>query len=149
MNQRKDAVKKYFYDGYSYLEIIKFLSKYHDIFISLRQLYRILGNLGLFRRKQHSNVNWILLVVRYLLKDSSSSWGYGSMYQKLRHLGYITNKEKVRLCLKILRNLWHCYNVREYKGGSTFLPVQVTCGTSTDMINWSHIGLLFMYRPLQ
>ena len=73
MDERNDAVKKYFYDGYSYLEIINLLSKYHDIFISLRQLYRILGNLGLFRRKQHSNVNWILLVVRYPLKDPSSS----------------------------------------------------------------------------
>ena len=67
---REDANKKYFYDGYSYLEIIKSLSKYHDISISLRQLYRILRNLGLFRRKQHPNMNEILLVLRYMLKDS-------------------------------------------------------------------------------
>ena len=67
---RKDANKKYFYDGYSYLEIIKSLSKYHDISISLRQLYRILRNMGLFRRKQHPNMNEILLVLRYMLKDS-------------------------------------------------------------------------------
>ena len=93
---RKDAIKKYFYDGYNYLEIIKFLSKYNDISFSLRQLHRILRNLGLFRRKQHSNVNGMLLVLRYLLKESSSSLGYRSM-----RLGYITNKETVRLCLKI------------------------------------------------
>ena len=99
---RKDAIKKYFYDGYSYLEITKFLSKYHVISISLRQLHRILRNLGLFRRKQHSNVNEILLVLRYMLKDSNSSLGYRSMHQKLRRLGYITNKETVRLCLKNL-----------------------------------------------
>ena len=99
---RKDAIKKYFYDGYSYLEIIKFLSKYHDISISLGQLHRILSNLDLFRRKQHSNVNEILLVFRYMLKDSSSSLGYRNMHQKLRRLGYITNKETVRLCLKNL-----------------------------------------------
>ena len=99
---RKDVIKKYLYGGYSYLEIIKFLSKYHDIFISLRQLYRILRNLGLFRRKQHSNVNEILLVLKYMLKDSSFSLGYRSMHQKLRRLGYITNKETVRLCMKNL-----------------------------------------------
>ena len=98
----KDAIKNYFYDGYSYLEIIKFVSKYHDISISLRRLHRILRNLGLFRRKQHSNVNEILLVLIYMLKDSSSSLGYRSMHQKLRRLGYITNKETVRLCLKNL-----------------------------------------------
>ena len=28
-----------------------------------------------------------------------------------------------------------CGNVEDYKGDSTFLPVQITCGTSTDMIN--------------
>ena len=94
----KDAIEKYFDDGYTYLEII---SKYYDISSSLRQLYRILRNLGLFRRKQHPNVNEILLVLRYMLKDSSSSLRYWSLYQKLRRLGYITNKEKVRLCLKI------------------------------------------------
>ena len=128
---RKDAVKKYFFDSYSYLEIIKFLSKYHDISISLRQLHRILRNLGLFRRKQHSNVNGMLLVLRYLLKESSSSLGYRSM-----RLGYITNKETVRLCLKIQTNLMQqCGNVGDYKGGSTFLPVQIRCGASTNMIN--------------
>ena len=99
---RNDAIKKYFCDGYSYLEIIKFLLKYHDISISLRQLHIILRNLGLFRRKQHSNVNEILLVLRYLLKDSSSSLGYRSMHQKLRRLGHIANKETVRLRLKNL-----------------------------------------------
>ena len=99
---RKDAIEKYFYDGYSYLEIIKILSKYHDISISLRQLHRILRNLGLFRRKQHSNVNGILLVLRYMLKDSSYSLSYRSLHQKLRRLEYIINKETVRLCLKNL-----------------------------------------------
>ena len=34
---RKDVIQKYFYDGYIYLEIIKFLSKYCDISISLRR----------------------------------------------------------------------------------------------------------------
>ena len=92
---RKDAIKKYFCDGYSYLKIIKFLSKYHDISISLRQLHRILRNLALFRRKQHSNVNEILLVLRDMLKDSSSSLGYRSMHEKLRRSRYITNKETV------------------------------------------------------
>ena len=53
----KDVVKKYFYDGYRYLEIINFLSKYHEVSILLRRLYRFLRNLGLFRRKQHSNLN--------------------------------------------------------------------------------------------
>ena len=73
---RKDAIKIYFYDGYNYLEIINFLSKYHDISIPFRQLLRILRNLVLFRRKQHPNVNEILLVLRYMLKGSSSSLGY-------------------------------------------------------------------------
>ena len=97
----KNAIEKYFDDGYTYLEILKFISKYYDISSSLRQLYRILRNLGLFRRKQHPNANEILLVLRYMLKDSSSSLRYWILYQKLRRLGYITNKEKVRLCLKI------------------------------------------------
>ena len=37
-----------------------------------------------------------------MLKGSSSGLGYRSMQEKLRRLGYITNKETVRLCLKNL-----------------------------------------------
>ena len=65
-------------------------------------MHRILRNLGLFRRKQHSDVHEIFLILRYTLKDSSSSLGNRSMHQKLRRLGYVTNKETVRLSLNNL-----------------------------------------------
>ena len=142
---RKDAIKNYYYDGYSYLEIIKFLSKYHDISISLKELYRILRNLGLFRRKQHSNMNGILLVLRYMLKDSSSSLGYRSIHQKFRRLPYITNKETVRLRLKspdeshvALRYCWRLQRPQYISPGLDHI------GTSKDIINWNHMGLIFM-----
>ena len=41
---RKETIKKYFYDGYSYLEIMKVLSKYHDISIYFTQT--VTQNLG-------------------------------------------------------------------------------------------------------
>ena len=98
----EDVIKRYLYDGYSYCEILCFLAKYHNISVSLRQLHRILRKYDLFRRKNYSSLNEIILALKMLLKESGSSLGYRRIHQKLRQLGYFIDKETVRLCLKIL-----------------------------------------------
>ena len=48
----KDSnIKEYFLAGFSYTEILAFLSMYHGNELSLRQLHRNLRRLGMFRRK--------------------------------------------------------------------------------------------------
>ena len=101
-SSEEDAIKRYLYDGYSCYEIFCFPEKYHNISISLRQLHRILRKYGLFRRKNYSSMNEIILALRMLLKESGSSLGYRRIHQKLRQLGCFIDKETVRLCLKML-----------------------------------------------
>ena len=111
-SSEEDVIKRYLYDGYSYCEILCFLAKYHNISISLRQLHRILRKYGLFRRKNYSSLNQIILALKMLVKEFSSSLGYWGIHQKLRQLGCFIDKETVRLCLKILdpsgAELWIC-----------------------------------------
>ena len=101
-SSEEDVIKRYLYDGYSYREILCFLAKYHIISISLRQLNRIWRKYGLFRRKNYSSLNGIILALKMLLHEYGSSLGYRRIHQKLRQLGCFIKKETVRLCLKIL-----------------------------------------------
>ena len=96
-----DVIKRYLYDGYSYCEILYFLAQCHNISISLRQLRRILRKYGLFRSKNYSSFNEMILALKMLLKESGSNLGFRRIYQKLRQLGYFIDKETVRLRLNI------------------------------------------------
>ena len=101
-SSEEDLIKRSLYDDYSYCEILCFLENYHNISISLWQLHRILRKYGLFRRKNYSNMNKIILALRMLLKESGSSLGYQRIHQKLWQLGCFVDKETVRLHLKML-----------------------------------------------
>ena len=47
-----EIIKQYFWGGFSYQCMIKLLSEYHEIHISIRTLRRRLQDMGLARRKQ-------------------------------------------------------------------------------------------------
>ena len=91
----KDAIiKNYSSTGFSYQEILAFLSLHHGLEIFLRQLYRYLRCLGLFRRRNKDDLNIVILKMKREISSSSSCFGYRSMHQKLR--------QTVRLTLKAL-----------------------------------------------
>lgn len=48
---RESLITTYFKEGFTYNEIVNFLSKYHSISISRRHLIRILQKLGLKRKE--------------------------------------------------------------------------------------------------
>ena len=97
-----DLVKKYFLLGFSYNEIVQYLATTNGITLSVRQLNRILRSLGLFRRHHHISPNVTLQAVQEELKGSSSEFGYRLMHQKLRSKGLNTDRESVRIALKLL-----------------------------------------------
>ena len=91
-SSEEDVIKRYLYDGYSYCEILCFLDKYHNISISLRQSYRILRKCGLYRRKNYSSMNEIILALKMLVQEYRSTLGYRRIHQKLRQLHCFIDK---------------------------------------------------------
>ena len=93
---RDEIVEEYFKIGLSVPEITLFLCSVHRIFISLRQVKRILRRLGCRRRSQ-SGLNEIVEVVEEELRGSGSLLGYRAMHKRLTTIyGLLTTREVVR-----------------------------------------------------
>ena len=119
---REVLLRKYFNLGFSYLEIIVFLSKFHGIVLSLRQLKRLLKAMRLCRRTEGNSVPEVAQAIEMELKGSASSLGYRAMHQRLQiEHGLVTSRETVREILKIVdsegvkRRSRHKLKRRQYK----------------------------------
>ena len=66
---RLELVQWYFLKGFSYKEIIMFLSNQHGIDISLRQLHRLLHQQHLYRRHHKDTVNVVLEAIKADIDD--------------------------------------------------------------------------------
>lgn len=99
---RDNIITRYFSSGMLYAEILYFLSSYHRIQLTVRQLHRVLRRLGLFRRGNRSNINDVLTFVQAQLNGSASCQDYRSMHQLLRNHGFNINRENVRMILSTL-----------------------------------------------
>ena len=78
----KDSIiKEYFLAGFSYTEILAFISMYHGNELLLRQLHRNLRRLGMFRRKNSDDINTITVGVKIEADTSSSGYGYRMIHQ--------------------------------------------------------------------
>ena len=115
-------LRKYFHLGFPYMEILAFLSKFHGIVLSLRQIKRLLRAMGLSRRRESNSVLEIAEAVEIELKGSASSIGYRAMHRRLQmEHGLVTTRETVRKVLKIVdlegveRRLRHRLKRRQYK----------------------------------
>lgn len=88
----------YFLRGFSQLEILAFLTT-HDILISERTLQRILNSLGLFRRKNFSDVDEVIDFIYQQLQRSGRQHGYRFMHHKCIAAGLTVSRETVRIIL--------------------------------------------------
>ena len=66
---RLELVQWYFLKGFSYKEVIMFLSNQHGIDISLRQLHRLLHQQHLYRRHHKDTVNVVLEAIKADIDD--------------------------------------------------------------------------------
>ena len=99
---RLELVQRYFLKGFSYKEITMFLSNQHGIYISLRQLHRLLLQQNLYRRYHKDTVNVVLETLKADIDGPSTNLGYRSIHQKLVHNGIKTDRETFRLCLETI-----------------------------------------------
>lgn len=87
-HRREELIKQYFNQGFSYDEILKFLSSQHDIILSQRHLHRLLRQEKIFRRKNKSTIDEVMDQIEFLLANTSAkNFGYRMMTEKLRSLG--------------------------------------------------------------
>lgn len=102
-NFKEQLISSYFHWGYTYQEITNLLFKKHDISVSIRQLKRILKQLGL-RRKNYaeSDLKTICEAVVDELDDSRSCLGYKSLWRRLQQTrGIRVKRDKVQTLLQL------------------------------------------------
>lgn len=81
---REILIVSYFELGFSYKEILAFLTMYHGIQVSLRHLKRILSFHKCYRRINHSDIAEVVDVIERELIGSASDVGYRQIHQRLR-----------------------------------------------------------------
>ena len=95
-------IKRYFWKGYKYDEIISLLEKRHHVQISKRSFQRSVNRFGLFRKNLLINSVSLLEDVQQYLKENKSSHGYRSVHQRLMRRGIQYSKDAVRIALNVL-----------------------------------------------
>ena len=73
---REDVIHDLFHLGYSYLEILAFLWKDHNIGLSTRHLIRILRSMGLRRRSSNIDNATIINAIATELDGTGCTLGY-------------------------------------------------------------------------
>ncbi|PIK52036.1 hypothetical protein BSL78_11049 [Apostichopus japonicus] len=99
---RLKRIHYYFRLGLTNNEMITALSELDNITLSKRHLKRLMGNEGLFRRKNHSDLLDVAIYMYNELERSGKLHGYRWFHHKLRNNGYNIDRETVRNLLKLL-----------------------------------------------
>lgn len=97
-----EHIKEYFQRGFTNDEILALLAESHGIFLSKRTLERILNKKQLWRRKNKTDVAEVAAFIQLQLQTSGQCHGYRWMHQKCWMNGIVTDRETVRVLLRLL-----------------------------------------------
>ncbi|XP_046552499.1 uncharacterized protein LOC124262094 isoform X1 [Haliotis rubra] len=92
----------YFSLGLTNNEILCFLAQDHKMIISNRTLKRCLSKCKLFRRKQCTDIQQVVLYILNECDSSGRQHGYRWMHRMCQEKGYVVDKETVRCLLPII-----------------------------------------------
>ena len=95
-------IEQYFQRRYTNDEILAVLAEVHGVVLSKRTLERILREKRLWRRKGKTDVAEVAAFIEAQLQTSGQCHGYRWMYQKCWINGIITDRETVRVLLRLL-----------------------------------------------
>ena len=98
----EELIKRYFWKGYKYGEIILYLEKRHHVEISKRLFQRYVNRLGLFRKNLHIISASLLEDTQQYLEENGSSHGYRNVQQRLMSSGIQYSKGAVRIAINVL-----------------------------------------------
>ena len=92
----------YFFQGFEYKDILRFLSQYHGISISKSTLQRRLKSYDLSRKYAEYNIDAIVNEIRALLDGPECMGGYRFVWQRLKMKGHQVPRNVVQLLLSQL-----------------------------------------------
>ena len=98
---RNALILRYFNLGMKYAEIVAFLSSYHGITLSVRQLKRVLKQLARSRILK-SGIDEVIDSIEQELSKSDVSIGYRQMHRLVNDHRLTIDRERVRCALKVL-----------------------------------------------
>ncbi len=101
-NNEEELIKYYFFRGYEYKDILRFLSEYHDIIISKSTLQRRLRSYGISRRNAEYNIDTVTNDIREMLDGPECLGGYRYVWHALKMKGHQVPRTVVQLLLKDL-----------------------------------------------
>ena len=101
-NDDEELIRYYFYKGFTYLDICRFLSQYHGIEMSLSTLKRRMKQLNLQRQNPEYNIDSVRNEIVALLEGPHSSRGYLSIWHSLQLNGTRVPRRVVELLLREL-----------------------------------------------
>ena len=96
----EELIKRYFKQGYNYVKILQFLSKYHGIRMSFRTLNTKPHDLCLKRRNIDYNIDQVCRCVWQELDGHGCSVGYRAVWHRLKMEGIHVPREVVCKVLK-------------------------------------------------
>lgn len=102
ITERNNLIKTYFLCGLNHSEILASLQTNDGISLSLRQLRRLLRQLGLFRRRCFSCIPCLVRFLETQLSESAQLHGYRWMHLKCLQNGFVVTQKTVRQLLRIL-----------------------------------------------
>ena len=122
----------YFQKGFSYKNMLLFLSKYHDTEMSMQSLQQQLHDMGLKRRIISYNIQEIWQEIVKNLNGPGCSGGYRSHWHALRLKG-------IQVPRRVAEELCHELVMKErltaYSGDSIRIPNLISHGIPMGMIN--------------
>lgn len=97
-----EHIEAYFRRGFTNNEILAVLDEVHGVVLSKRTLERILCRKKLWRRKNKTDVAEVAVFIQMQLENSGQCHGYRWMHQKCWMNGLVTDRETVRVLLRLL-----------------------------------------------
>ncbi|KAF7642721.1 hypothetical protein LDENG_00252490, partial [Lucifuga dentata] len=102
MSDLDDLVKLYFRLSFSNKEILAILAHQHDKVISVRTLKRICRRLGLFRRKNQTDLPEVLAFVQREITATGQLQGYRWLHLRAVQLGFVVSQDTIRRIIKLV-----------------------------------------------
>ena len=101
-NREDELIKYYFFKGYEYTDILRFLADFHDIRMSKSTLQRRLKSYGVSRRNAQYDIDAAVNEIRALLDGSECLGGYRTVWHILKMKGHQVPRTVVQLLLSQL-----------------------------------------------
>lgn len=99
-SDRLHLITTYFKLGFTYVQIVSFLRKFHGILLCVRQLKRILHQSALTRRTKYTDINLVWNIIQQEVETNGGTAGYRNVHGKLtKTYGLVVTRETVRICL--------------------------------------------------